>query len=163
MDLRTRHSIDLGKERLLNAPRDVVSVPTCPEQETQRQFADREFQQMFQSYLKDMADVYEIASETWEADLDELIEYGSTEEQAIETKLGICAAGPAENLSLTWLIRKYWLECDMRNRHCDKSRRVRPETLLLSWLEPGRHDDFIRLLTCMPYWPIGLDENGNWC
>jgi len=22
--------------------------------------------------------------------------------------------------------------------------------------------DYVRLLTCMPYWPIGLDENGNW-
>ena len=26
----------------------------------------------------------------------------------------------------------------------------------------GKRKDYVRLLTCMPYWPLGLDENGNW-
>lgn len=44
----------------------------------------------------------------------------------------------------------------------DEEMSVPSEVLLLHWLLDGRHDSWIEALTCMPYWPIGLDGEGNW-
>ena len=103
--------------------------------------------------------MYEFVSEVWESDLDEMIESGSSVGEAIQFKLDNCAAGPAEHPHLVWLVRKYWLAC----AEIDAASRVRPEVFLLKWLIDHGHRDYVTLLTAMPYWPIGLDENGNWC
>ena len=37
-----------------------------------------------------------------------------------------------------------------------------PEEFLLRWLVTDRLDELAEFLAGMPYWPIGMDEDGNW-
>ena len=71
-------------------------------------------------------------------------------------------AGPASYPGMVALVREYWLACDALNRKCAEEERVPPWTFLLSWLMDESHYEAVGVLACMPYWPIGLDEDGNW-
>jgi hypothetical protein len=73
-------------------------------------------------------------------------------------------AGPAAQPFFVALIRHYWLACDSLNRNVQPSSGVTPETFLLGWLMhlSPRHDEALNVLACMPYWPLGLDQEGNW-
>ncbi|WP_295076492.1 hypothetical protein [Tabrizicola sp.] len=161
--MRTAHDVNIGLMRLLSAPRDVKSSVPYTDKEISAEQAATAYRRLFTSYIGDFAEVYECASETWEADLDELIEGGSTPSAAIQYKLDQCAAGPAEHPYLVWLVRNYWLACDEIGQELPDAEKVRPEVFLLAWLQEDGRREYVQLLTAMPYWPIGLDENGNWC
>ena len=163
MEFRTAHDIEFGVTRLLAAPRDVYNASIYAKQQPSRDTAHQNYVALYSSYISEFQWVFDDAVESWEADLDELIEDGATLEDAIQSKIELCAAGPAESKPLVWLIRKYWLDCEEVGNCLAPDVRVRPEVLLLQWAcEDGQHQ-FVQLLTAMPYWPIGLDENGNWC
>ncbi|KIG12825.1 hypothetical protein DB30_00988 [Enhygromyxa salina] len=70
--------------------------------------------------------------------------------------------GPVADPHVIGVIRAYWLACEAINAKLPHSARVAPERMLLAWLVDGRHDSWVRLLTAMPYWPIGLDAEGRW-
>ncbi len=161
--MRTSHDIKLGIMRLMIAPRDVKPDLEFSPSDLPLEKAASTFCSLFQHYIADFVDVYELVSEVWESDLDELVEDGSSIEEAIQIKLDNCAAGPAEHPNLIWLVRKYWLSCAQLNTSISVLERVQPEVFLLKWLIDQERSDYVQLLTAMPYWPIGLDENGNWC
>jgi hypothetical protein len=163
VSFRTIHDVNLGIDRLLEAPKDIVSGVTYPDKQPTLQKADPAYRSLFKTYLLDFDEVFEEVTDSWESDIDELIDGGNTLEEAIQTKIELCAAGPAEDPFVIWLVRKYWLACDSIGKDLDPSVRVRPEIFLLRWLLDEGRDNFVQLLTAMPYWPIGLDEDGNWC
>jgi hypothetical protein len=40
---------------------------------------------------------------------------------------------------------------------------VPPQVFLFGWLvSEGGHDEWVEVMTAMPYWPIGLSEQGEW-
>lgn len=162
MKFRTEHGVELGYQRLMAAPRDVTSALDYPVDQPQLESARGEYRRLFKAYLRDFKDVFIETVELWESDLDELMEEGAGLHEAIEEKIDLCAAGPAENPIFIWLIRKYWLKCDELGQE-STAQAVRPEVFLLGWLRDDGHDDYVQLITAMPYWPIGLDEHGNWC
>jgi hypothetical protein len=49
------------------------------------------------------------------------------------------------------------------NRELPLERRVAPQDVLLRWLADSGADDCVELATAMPYWPIELDGEGQWC
>lgn len=161
MPFRTSHDVDIGLRRLLSAPKDVV--PPGPGGPRRQDEAPKAYGALFSAYLTDMLEVFQVASEIWEADIDGLTAGGMTVGQAIESKLDEGAAGPANHPAVVWLVRRYWLECVALGARHPPADRVLPEVFLLEWLADAGHTDFVTLLTAMPYWPIGLDENGNWC
>jgi hypothetical protein len=71
-------------------------------------------------------------------------------------------AGPAAAGEVIWLVRHYWLAFDALNRDLGADERVAPPVALLGWLGDAPKE-YTRLLTCLPYWPIGLDAAGRWC
>ncbi|RUX71553.1 hypothetical protein EN925_24860 [Mesorhizobium sp. M7A.F.Ca.US.006.04.2.1] len=159
MALLVNHNIQNGTYRLLRAPGDVRGRA----EEAAPGTGAAGHRGLFAAYLLDFVDVFAVASETWNASVQERMETGLPMGEAIlrtiEAK-GI--AGPAGHPRVVWLVRKYWLACDEENRRSVSSA-VPPEVFLLEWLIQGGHDDYATLLTAMPYWPIGLDEHGNWC
>jgi hypothetical protein len=59
-------------------------------------------------------------------------------------------------------LRRFWLEVDAVNRKVDEGARVAPEEFLLAWLPDGTNDDLAEFLSALPFWPIGLTEDGKW-
>jgi len=71
-------------------------------------------------------------------------------------------AGPASEPVLISTVRKFWLACDAINLECTPDERISPEVFLLGWPVRAGKQQSIRILTYMPYWPMGLDPDGNW-
>jgi hypothetical protein len=65
------------------------------------------------------------------------------------------------------LIRKYWLEIDrLKNERLPLDKDfIEPLTFLVEDLAEDDDDqqDLVDFLTEIAYWPIGLDENNEWC
>lgn len=159
MALLVNHNIKNGTYRLLRAPGDVRGRA----EETAPGTGSAGHRDLFAAYLRDFADVFALASETWNASVEERMETGLPMDEAIlQTIEANGVAGPAGHPRVVWLVRKYWLACEEENRHSAASA-VPPEVFLLERLIESGHHDYVTLLTAMPYWPIGLDEHGNWC
>jgi hypothetical protein len=60
------------------------------------------------------------------------------------------------------VVREYWLKCDDVNQKTRAEERVAPEDFLLRWLADNGRDELAEFLAGMPYWPIGMDEDGRW-
>ncbi|RWD60247.1 MAG: hypothetical protein E5V89_17840 [Mesorhizobium sp.] len=161
MALRIAHSVEIGMSRLLNAPWDVVG----PDHgiRLSRREASTAYRPLFKAYLADLEETFDVASEIWEAGLDELVDGGLTVNQAITAQLDDAAAGPANHPAVVWLVREYWLRCVAVGETLPAADRIAPEVFLLQWVADEGHKEYVELLTAMPYWPIGLDENGRWC
>ena len=64
------------------------------------------------------------------------------------------------------LIRKYWLEVDRLKRQRmenDEEDFLEPLTFLVEDLEDEDEEELVEFLTEIAYWPMGVDENGEWC
>ncbi len=59
------------------------------------------------------------------------------------------------------VFRKYWLECDKINIS-NSDEYVNPKDFTVDWLS-GEYDDLYDIIEGMPYYPIGIDEDGNYC
>jgi len=160
MALLVNHNVKNGIYRLLHAPDDVRPSALPPGGAKRPSEAHRA---LFRAYLDDLEEVYATAEASWNATVEEEIENGLELDDAILRSIELNGvAGPANHPAVVWLIRKYWLACDLANADLAAGF-VAPQHFLLDWLIREARDDYVILLTAMPYWPIGLDVNGNWC
>ncbi len=154
MALITLYSTDDGVNRLLAQPRDVLphagETPTLAE-------ASAEHRALFARYRQDLLTASSIAELWWEDTVAAQERLGKTRTEAVEESFDRRLAGAASHPKVVWIVRSYWLDCAALNPA------VRPETLLLRWLIDTGEIGLVRLIACMPYWPIGLDSNGKWC
>jgi hypothetical protein len=63
------------------------------------------------------------------------------------------------------IIRKYWLEVDRLKKEKQRTGGswVEPLTFLVEYVgEEEDGEELVNYLTQIAYWPIGLDENGEW-
>ncbi|MBP7241251.1 hypothetical protein [Amaricoccus sp.] len=162
MKLLTSHNVKTGFYRLTMAPKDLRPRKGAISESHALATAPLSYKALFSDYLAEFHPVYDLAAARWNGDVEDLISQGLTFTQAIRTKIDDGVAGPAGHPRVVWLIRKYWLACCTLNRE-GRTESILPETFLLEWLAETREDGFVQLLTAMPYWPIGIDENGNWC
>jgi hypothetical protein len=162
MPLTTIHSIDEGIFRLMNAPRDLPASAPLREPPITFSEASPPHREAFAEYLAAMAEVYDFASKWWEATLDGIVEESGVS-RAVNIALSRRLAGPAALPDVVWLVRTYWLKCVEINQSVAEAQRVPPEVFLLKWLIDKGEQEWVKLLSSMPYWPIGLDENAKWC
>jgi hypothetical protein len=163
MTFEISHNVEKGIRQLLEAPLDLADA--LPDQGISRPLhkATAAHQEIYRRYLADFQTAYGICDEWWEGCVAAFVRLGLDTDAANEQAYEKRVAGPASAPEFVWFIRSYWLEFDRLNASLSPEERVPPQTALLGWLVDEKRDDFVRLLTCMPYWPIGLDENGNWC
>lgn len=162
MALLTGFPTDDGIRRLMAQPGDVV--PRDKDLlETKFELAEKPYQRLFSDYRQDIRTAYDIAAPWWTATVDAQRKIEGDELAAIRASFTKRLAGPASHPKVVWIIRNYWLDCDDLNKEQDRPRIVYPEVFLLQWLIDAGETELVRLIACMPYWPIGLDENGNWC
>lgn len=157
------HDIDKAVRQLLDAPNDLAAF--VPEQGKPRPVAagTAQHQDIYAKYLANFEVAYEVADDWWKGCVAAYLEDGYDAEEANELAYEKRLAGPASAPEVVWFFRNYWLAFDEVNRSLEPKDRVPPQVAMLGWLVEENRKNYVRLLTCMPYWPIGLDENGNWC
>jgi hypothetical protein len=155
------YDTDDGVRRLLEQPADVAGRLDAKRRRGFRDASNRH-RELFEIYQGDMKTAYGVAAPWWSATIEALArEEELDHEEAVEASFDSRLAGAASHPNVVWLIRSYWLVCEEAN--AEVKRQVDPEVFLLQWLIDAGETELVRLIACMPYWPIGLDENGNWC
>ena len=162
MEIMTPERTQAGVDRLLRAPLDLAEcgAPTYRNDATGAS-AHRD---LFKEYAEVIEVVSGVALEWWNEILHARraqIEDGNDDDAEREAWLGR-PAGPAACPAIVAVVRDYWLACEQINVKLEPEQRVAPWILLLGWLRDGEHGEAVRVLSCMPYWPIGLDEQGDW-
>ena len=163
MSLETIHNVEKGVYRLLNAPKDVQGGTPTSDYSGRVNDADEQLQQLFDAYRTGFPFFYPHSERWWKGCIAAEETQGRTRKEAVQAALEPRLAGPASAPEFVWFIRYFWLRCDDLNKKLPLAHRVAPQVVLLKWLVDAGEQDNVELVTCMPYWPIGLDEHGEWC
>lgn len=162
MTLQILYSTEHGVKRLIGQPRDLK--PRRP-LATYARFANAsaDARSCFENYRRDLQKAYDAAA-PWFAQIIESArlpedDQRDTLRRAYNNRLAGAAAYP----QVVSVVRNYWLHVDRLDSESSENEKVYPENLLLLWLEETSEAELVRLIACMPYWPMGLDEDGNWC
>jgi hypothetical protein len=125
--------------------------------------AGREHRQLFRHYLADLKTAYERAQEWWNGLIKGLMkDAGLSREEAERAVQADSPLGPADDSDIIATIRRYWLECAKLNGVVPALEQVPPEQFVLGWLVEDGHDTFAELISRLTYFPVGLDQSGNW-
>ncbi|MCO5066551.1 MAG: hypothetical protein M9924_19395 [Rhizobiaceae bacterium] len=162
MAFKIVHNVQKAVQQLLEAPDDLAPLVTDQGRARPLTQAGSEHQSLYAQYITDFETAYEIGDAWWQDCVDAFTEDGHPEDEAVDLAYSKRLAGPASAPEVVWFFRTYWLAFDEVNRALPPEDRVPPQVALLGWLVEEDRTEYIRLLTCMPYWPIGLDENRNW-
>jgi len=157
------HRVDVGIDRLMLSPRDLPRIAPWRDPPIALAAASAELQALFLEYHQDLQAALSIA-ETWWSGVVARSRPGlfSRQSTVLAGAYERFFAGPASAPELLWVLHHYWLRCVKVNAELPENARVPPEVMLLHWLRDGRHDSWIECITCLPYWPLGLDDAGKW-
>ncbi len=156
------HSIPLGYQRLYYAPFDVVGALPL-EGGADLRSAPPAFKSLFLAYLEDIEREAGQALADWAALVEGQLPAAGSIVEARKAAFARRPGGPATQAAVVDVVRHYWLECSGLPQGAAEATRVLPQDLLLRWPREVRKDEVVAVLTAMPYWPVGLDDNGNWC
>jgi hypothetical protein len=154
------HNVDSGIKRLLAAPGDLPHRNPLAGKRWAWSEASAQHRMLFDQYCGELAAVVREVEEWWTAMLAMEKSRGASDPEALRGLYTRRPAGPASHPGTIRVVRKYWLACDTTNR--SDSPFVAPEVFLIAWLVERRMEREIVVLTGMPYWPIGMDAEGNW-
>lgn len=156
------YDVERGVRRLLTAPRDLPESISWQEPAIKKEQASNQHQQLFDEYVKSLNIAVKAAIEWWEGMIKARVVRGVVQEEAMNEVYMARLAGPAAKPEVVYVIRKYWLNCITINAELHDMQPVPPEVFLLSWLIDENQEILVQILAGMPYWPIGLDCDGNW-
>ncbi|PTL84970.1 hypothetical protein [Vitiosangium sp. GDMCC 1.1324] len=163
MPLDVVHNVDRGVYRLMSAPKDIQGGTPVSDYRGRVDDADEQLQKLFEHYVEGFQFFYPHCDRWWKGCIAAALSGERTREEAVDVAFEHRPAGPASAPEFVWFIRHFWLRCDRINKSFPLSRRIAPEVVLLKWLIDAGKQDYVTLVTCMPYWPIGLNEHGEWC
>ncbi|WP_434725259.1 hypothetical protein [Mesorhizobium sp. RIZ17] len=157
------HDVERGWRRLHHAPKDVRG--TMPD------YADTPAYLPCQTglfplhklYLDELTGMTDQAIEWWQEIVDNHMEDGERPQDAARKAYAGWPAGPAAHETVVSVVRTYWLACVEQSTKLTQGEGMFPEDFLLATLDRTKQKRAILVLTAMPYWPIGLDQTGNWC
>ena len=161
---RNKQSTVDGMYRLLAGPRDLqrwdfeINDPG-------KENASSGHKILYKAYKDQLTIIARKVEKIWDQEINWLTSQLGSEKEAISKHLYEFPAGPAAQPEFIEYIRMNWLKCNYLNKNTTIHEAVAPETLLLKWLseEIDVTDTSIKVICCMPYWPLGLDEDDNWC
>ena len=110
----------------------------------------------------DLATALHAAERWWAGVVATSIERAGNFEGGLRLAFTEFFAGPGGFPEVQYVVHHYWLACVELAASLPEHQRLPPETVLLAWLLDGRHDSWLPVFACMPYWPLGLDAEGNW-
>jgi hypothetical protein len=157
-----RHDVELGWKRLYHAPKDVRDAVNLLLKTPKHVVCPDAMQLLLESYREQMGWAVEQALDWWRSIVEtEQSRSGGSLHDAALRAYDTWPAGPAANEMVVSTVRRYWLAADKAGRTARPE--ILPEDFLLASLDRTSDARIILVLTGMPYWPIGIDENGNWC
>jgi hypothetical protein len=151
-----------GIRRLLGSPLTLQSCGALVWQPAASRTGSPQHFELFDAYKDDVDYVTAAALQWWEETVGARKRLAPDDPKVVRTAWMSRPAGPASYPGLVALIRDYWLACHRLNLETAESQRVPPWAFLLEWLLGGNYNQCVSVLACMPYWPIGLDRDGNW-
>ena len=163
MAITTRFNTEAGVRRLLVAHRDLHVYRDWPGDDRSLDMSTSDERMLFEGYVTLLTRVYGIAEDWWESTIAAEEDRQPSREEAVVAAFDKRLAGPASHPAVIWVVRSFWMELVGLQTRQKPPERQRPETVLLKWLVEGERTELVRLIACMPYWPIGLDAEGNWC
>lgn len=125
--------------------------------------ATAQHQNLYGVYKEYLEEALDIAEQWWDGMINDAVNLKGVD--ALEAEKGLfdeVFAGPAACDQVVWTVRSFWLRCVALNREVAHDDRVPPQVLLIGWLIDEGRNDWATILAGMPYWPIGLDEKGDW-
>jgi hypothetical protein len=159
----TQERVKEGIRRLLTAPSDLEKCGAPRWNPVYLHNASARHKSLFREYCEESDLVTCAASNWWAETLDARQRLAGERDRAARQAWIDRPAGPASFPGLVALVRDFWLACHNLNLESVLAERVPPEVFLLQWLiEDGNYQQAVDVLACMPYWPIGLDREGNW-
>lgn len=150
-----------GVRRLLQIMIDVGATADLARRDHPFSQASEAHQRLFEQYVPFLTQGYKEAIPFWEGTVEASSTSGEIDQDALDEAYDMRMAGPASDPRIVWILRMVWMRCDELNREFP-DHAIRPEYLMVQWLVDAGQTDLVRLLCCMPYWPIGLDADGNW-
>lgn len=158
-----RHMPENGWLRLYHSPKD-VRAPVSLVLETPNFIETTDaLKPLHAEYVQDFEDWSPREIEWWRHVVTQNLAEDGDVRAAAMAAYERWPAGPASREDMVGLFRKYWFACLEACKDLPEVQRMPPEDFLMSnmssEIDPIRH----LVVTAMPYWPIGLDENGNWC
>jgi len=162
MDLMDRPHTSNGENRLLQMMIDVGIHVELARQDRAYDNASDAHQKLFDGYVPLLRQGYKEALPWWEGTVRSAGRSGKIDEESLEEAYDARMAGPASDPRIVWIVRLIWLKCCKINES-EPFHAIRPEYLMVRWLIDAGENELVRLLACMPYWPIGLNADGNWC
>ena len=162
-DPKIFHNIDMGHKRLMVQPSDVVGRNEPATGLADASTHHNDAAHLFSSYTKDLALVCDTATSWWNDLVERSERECSSEKDAIRLNYERRPAGPASHPFVTSCLRDYWIAFIQHRSRKPGAELWTPETVMLHDLERAGFAREHKILSAMPYWPIGLDENGNWC
>jgi hypothetical protein len=162
MSIPISHNWQKGLWRLTHCMQDVTVADASRGSPIARTSASPKHKKLFKEYREYLEDAVAIAGEWWEGRIETKTDEGMSAADALEECYEESPAGPASRGEVVWTVRNFWLRCDEINRGLPEDKRVLPEVFLLQWLFDDGVDEEARVLAGMPYWPIGMDADGQW-
>jgi hypothetical protein len=154
--------LEKGIARLLGAPLTLKSCGAAIWEPGSSLTGSAGHRTLFEEYKDDVDYVTAAALQWWEETVGARKRLAPDDPQVVRKAWVDRPAGPASYPGLVALIRDYWIACHRQNLETAEINRVPPWTFLLAWLLDGNYRQCVSVLACMPYWPIGLDREGNW-
>lgn len=152
----------LGVERLATAPLDLIPCGARVWKSSPGAVGSVQHGELFRSYVQELTEVIPEARRIWNAIIADCEKRTESREEAMIEAIVFQPAGAAFDARVVAVVRKYWLACDLLNQKVAENERVSPQVFVLQWLIKEREQQAVEVLAGMPYWPIGLDRDGNW-
>lgn len=158
-----RHDVQLGRLRLHMIPKDFrdPNDPTCALPPLLKCPASHAAAHA--DWLAEARWATDQAIEWWRSVVEGFREPKMSWADAAKATYRQWPSGPASSEYVVSVVRRHWLASEKINLGLSADDKVLSEDFLLGTLDPQIHSRIVLVLTAMPYWPIGLDENGNWC
>lgn len=118
-------------------------------------------QALFQAYLTALGAARDWA-ETWWRSVNGTEAGRSPPVEAARRLADAYPLGPSAHPAVIAVLRAYWIACMRLDEARSGGLRLQPEELLLGLLITGGHDELAAFVARLPYWPIGMDAEGNW-
>lgn len=157
------HNVERGLRRLLLAPWDLAPRVAPGPPRASVQGAEPVHQRLLLTYLDEIEAAVAEAADWWIGLVDRRAEREGDFRKGLLGAFSERPAGPAAHGRVVSVLRRNWLEVAATNQSLEESRRVPPHDLLLRWPAELGKREVVAILSGMPYWPIGLDADGDWC
>jgi hypothetical protein len=122
---------------------------------------------LFEQYRKELRWAYNLAKERHDRLICRYMDQQGIDEETACARVRASHGPMAHEGHVIGVIRKYWLEVARLKKEIKATNPdsgwLEPLAFLCEQLEEEGEEDLYEMLTELAYWPIGLDENDEWC